>query len=1447
MENYSKYARVVKPGDEESLSKIAAKVSINSMVLDVGCSVGMLGRYLSLEKGCIVDGVDIDDQALQQCKQVYRKIACKNLEHDDLTDVFVQESYDFIVVADIVEHLVDPDRLFSQLKLLVKPHGSIIFSVPNIMHVAVALELLLGNFDYKQSGLLDSTHIRFYTYQSIVARLVNSGLYVWGIDTVRKEIEETEFGGLQNKLFPRNWLDALIDCRPDALVYQWIISTRIYPQLDHIEEPTAAKRAKKKPLFTAELYWDDERKAGFNESQKIVGFQTDESGDELRVSFCFQHMDQTNISQIRIDPISERKPLWIKRATVSNELNQIIWEWIPENQTDNIFNAEWINTPAKTVRILFPTNEDPQWFPKISAEVLQKIKQGAEFTIVMVEDRDVIDSIIVSALYAADSFHSIREEQNANLNQIVSERDGQIANLNQSVAERDEQIASINQSVAERNRHISSLNQSVLDRDGQISALVAERDQIFNSTSWRLTRPVRAIGKQLKRLRRIMKIVLSATKHGGGIKLAIGKAVQIYQKEGMAGLRKLLLELGTPRPTQPIDSTQTSNEEANSNPEIPQIDFDQTRNRFVEYQKNAPINPLVKLIAFYLPQFHPFPENDEWWGKGFTEWTNVGKALPNYFGHYQPHCPIHHGYYDLRVPEVMEEQAKLAKEYGIYGFSYYFYWFGGKVLMDTPLKLMLANKKVDIPFCLTWANENWSRRWDGMENDILIAQNHSDEDSLAFIRHLVKYFKDERYIRIDGKPVLIIYRANIIPNMAATAKIWRDEMLKYDIPGLYLVSVQVFGVDSPKEFDFDASVEFSPLNAPGADISHELEIVNPEFRGHIYSYERLVAKAKSIEEPDYKLFRTAILSWDNTARRQNNSQLFHGFSLRFYKQWLSWIVNKVCANPKYMADEKIVFVNAWNEWAEGTHLEPDQEFGYGYLQTTYDVLRHSEDLSHQIVGVTSPRLRHSGSSTDHIASSDAVGRNELGNDMSLSSSGQIAHPHKVSRLRQRIMLLIRLYQNYRQSYPGLGGLWRLSRTCVDVVRSGGAKGFRNKISSYEHSINKPPVASDAEAPQGNALQIDLLRQYLENELISNPTIIFDHNLGGGANTYSRELSKAALTEGGTVLRVYNFECSVWYVQWMTAGDSMLFYAPSVEELFRVLSISHGRRIIVNSLYGFPDMKKIIELIVELAQALDAALDYKVHDFISHCPSPHLSDFNGDYCGVPQDSEVCKLCLKENLIWYPDGYPKENQPADISEWRRPFARLFEAATTVTLFDPSSIEIFRQVFHLEDRKIKIVPHVDDYFNCDKQLDLGGHMHVGVLGTLTNIKGVQIVQALSDYIDRCGLQIPIIVVGACYVTMPSHIKVHGSYEQNQLPAIIENYGINVILAPSIVPETFGYTISEAMKMRLPIVAFDIGAQGSRVKKYELGKVVPLGSSPEVILAAVQSALKIVQESKK
>ncbi|NOD77938.1 glycoside hydrolase family 99-like domain-containing protein [Ruegeria sp. HKCCD4315] len=359
---------------------------------------------------------------------------------------------------------------------------------------------------------------------------------------------------------------------------------------------------------------------------------------------------------------------------------------------------------------------------------------------------------------------------------------------------------------------------------------------------------------------------------------------------------------------------------------------------FVPFDPQPKAEPAVRAIAHYLPQFHPFKENDEWWGKGFTEWTNVGKAIPNFPGHYQPHCPIHLGYYDLRVPEIMVEQARIAKAYGIGGFSYYYYWFAGKTLMEDPLEKMLNTPDVDIPFCLTWANENWTRRWDGREHDVLISQNHSIEDSLNLLRHIRKYFDDPRYIRIDGRPVFIVYRANIIPDIQETTKAWRQEAQRWGETDLYLVAAQTFDIGDPQELGFDAAMEFPPHQVKRTDITDEMGVYNPEFTGAILDYDAVVDAELGKSEPDYKLFRSSTLSWDNTARNQDAPRIMGRFSIEAYKRWTAHLGNQVLTQEKYSADEKIVFINAWNEWAEGTHLEPDQRYGFAYLQATYDAL-----------------------------------------------------------------------------------------------------------------------------------------------------------------------------------------------------------------------------------------------------------------------------------------------------------------------------------------------------------------------------------------------------------------------------------------------------------------------------------------------------------------------------
>lgn len=342
----------------------------------------------------------------------------------------------------------------------------------------------------------------------------------------------------------------------------------------------------------------------------------------------------------------------------------------------------------------------------------------------------------------------------------------------------------------------------------------------------------------------------------------------------------------------------------------------------------------IRPIAFYLPQYHPIPENDRWWGKGFTEWTNVVRAVPQFVGHYQPHLPSELGFYDLRVPEVRSEQASLAREYGIAAFCYYHYWFGGRRLLERPFADVLRSKQPDFPFCLCWANENWSRRWDGSERDILMAQQHSPEDDRAFIHALFDAFRDERYLRVEGKPLLLVYRPMLLPNPRETADIWREEAAREGLGDLFLCNVHSFDTAAPEDIGFDAAVEFPPNLKPLRRMNDEVQLLNPDFGGIVYEY----PDVGNPSPPPYTLFRGIFPSWDNTARRKSNGAIMQGSSPERYGAWLE----EVCRyTMRHLSPGKrLVFINAWNEWGEGCHLEPDARHGRSYLETTREVLRH---------------------------------------------------------------------------------------------------------------------------------------------------------------------------------------------------------------------------------------------------------------------------------------------------------------------------------------------------------------------------------------------------------------------------------------------------------------------------------------------------------------------------
>jgi len=358
----------------------------------------------------------------------------------------------------------------------------------------------------------------------------------------------------------------------------------------------------------------------------------------------------------------------------------------------------------------------------------------------------------------------------------------------------------------------------------------------------------------------------------------------------------------------------------------------------------------LRSIAFVLPQFHPIPENDEWWGKGFTEWTNVAKAAPQFEGHYQPHLPTDLGFYDLRLPEARQAQADLAQKYGIDGFCYYHYWFNGKRLLDKPIDEMLRLKEPNMPFMLCWANENWTRRWDGKEEDVLMQQDYSFEDDKEHMRWLCeKMFSDSRYIRVNDCPVFVIYRHDLFPDISKTATIWRDIAIReFGYKGLYLCVTESFNNQiNPDSINFDAAIEFAPHQVISQKIKkskknawlEKLKLKKETFIS-LRDFKKGVDICVNRKTPTYKLYRCATPSWDNTARKKKNGVIGVGSSPKLYYKWLKHLVKTFTPFSK---DENFVFINAMNEWAEGNHLEPCTKYGLAYLEATKDALESNAE------------------------------------------------------------------------------------------------------------------------------------------------------------------------------------------------------------------------------------------------------------------------------------------------------------------------------------------------------------------------------------------------------------------------------------------------------------------------------------------------------------------------
>lgn len=343
----------------------------------------------------------------------------------------------------------------------------------------------------------------------------------------------------------------------------------------------------------------------------------------------------------------------------------------------------------------------------------------------------------------------------------------------------------------------------------------------------------------------------------------------------------------------------------------------------------------VKVLAYYLPQFHPTAENDEWHGAGFTEWHKVASCNPLFVGHYQQHIPHKDiGYYSLGTVDHLFSQAELMRQAGMHGMIFYHYWFGGRMILEKPAQMLLKNPEIAMPYCFCWANENWTRRWDGNESEILLGQAYSADDARGFIEYLLPHFKDSRYIKVGQRPVLMVYRPSSLECLEDYLEVWAKVCEEAGLGRPYVVATLTRGTTSPREFGMDGAVE---------RVLHDwTEGAVPEIKGELIPYRPIngrvldyasVADFYMQQKPreGFDYFRSLVPIWDNTPRYQSDAYIVHRFSTRKFQEWLSSLVAD--ARERLPEDRRFVVINGWNEWAEGAHLEPDAAVGYGYLNS----------------------------------------------------------------------------------------------------------------------------------------------------------------------------------------------------------------------------------------------------------------------------------------------------------------------------------------------------------------------------------------------------------------------------------------------------------------------------------------------------------------------------------
>jgi|GEM_PF-307640 len=920
----SKYDIDLDINSRNSLSLIINMIDDNSKILEFGPANGRLTQYLKLEKKCIVDIVEIDEKSGEDASE-YANISLigedvGNIENYKWTKILAKERYDYIIFADVLEHLYYPEKALNNAKLLLKDSGAILISIPNVAHNSIIIDLINDRFNYTEVGLLDNTHIRFFTYISLKEMIKNCELIATSEEAVYAKVSTimpfSNYADLKNE-----YLEDILKNRDKGNVFQYVFKLQ--------KEEFFVKNS---PLISMNIDGriSDESVFYFKERGDIDFFETKCIRKKISYGKNFIELDLTkyeNITELRFDPYTQKCVIKINSIYVSNdnEINYIDYRDLKTNAVKVIDNFYFFDTKDSQIEFAI-TN-------------IINLKLFVDFTIYKIYDYDIfkefflcekLNSILTDTYDEIVNSNLILTNQNESLmnkNTQLIKKNSELLDENTQLIKKNSELLDKNTSLFEKNKKLDTESIKMMEKNrilsdeninmiNYINYKNNEIDSIKRSLSWKVTEPCRFLkNKTIQHLKKknnqlFYKTLKSLKNHG--LKSTI-KKIQLYNYRKDKAKKYGIDEYSTIM-EKPLE-----------------IYKDYQKNRiFKEYSTD------IKTIAFYLPQFHQIKENDEWWGNGFTEWVNTKKAIQRFENHYQPRTPHKDiGFYDLSEVDTLKKQVNLAKQHGIYGFCFYYYWFSGKRLLEKPVDMLLKNKDIDINFCLCWANENWTRAWDGQDKEILIKQLYTEEDDKNFISDFKKYIDDRRYIKIDGRPVILVYNPGQIPNCEKTFNTWRINAREIGIGEILIFTCQtsnntaeILGIE---EF-IDGEVEFPPHNMWFEFIGiRDIDLNGKE--AFIYDYSKLVEILKKIydKNSNNKVLPGSMMEWDNSARRDNNWVTFYNYSLKSFYEWISLSMKRLREN--HVENERLLFINAWNEWAEGTYLEPDKECGYSNINT----------------------------------------------------------------------------------------------------------------------------------------------------------------------------------------------------------------------------------------------------------------------------------------------------------------------------------------------------------------------------------------------------------------------------------------------------------------------------------------------------------------------------------